>query len=274
MLLSATRAATETDELASIIYEQWAVLTLFRFLVALDWQPIDASLLERNLFDGYDVRIQRGKPWEFRRAGNSLFFYYEPELHWVKTGAGQYDDQYPHALANEQIWKVSEPALFHTWNYRTPDFALWFKLANGNHSLVIGDALFCPIGDEDAPRFEDGAPVWPSASAQARFEGKWRLQGKLSKVRDDYSANSFLLSSGGATRAARHLGFVLYPGAAGSERWVGEIEKGVVAFPLLPDIENRGNDVQGEAAALERFEQLLAAALAAATAPDPRPQGK
>lgn len=273
--LTARRAATETDILASIMYERWALLTICRLLLHLGWSPVDVDLLETDLHERLEKIGLGGRPIVFERDGDALHLYYEPELHKVAPNGTVPLDLYKEALSRSEFWGSESERFYSTSSYQTPDFVIDVAFADGSRTVIVGDAIYCPIADEDRPHFEDEELTWPSEVSRFRFEGKPKLQGKLQKVRDKYAAHCFLLSrKDGALRAAGHLGFVVFPGPPTSIEWISKVEPNVVALPLQPSAVSREFDCPEIDAAADRLRELLRAARDCAIKPYFPPTGQ
>lgn len=271
VLVTPLRAASDFDAVASALFERWSVLAIAWALAKLGWQPVEFDLLADALVGTYDLELRKSVPWTFRSKDATLRLYYEPEFHKVKLGKSL-ADPFASALRQDALWGQSQVQFFSTSNFRTPDYLLELILYDGRRSLVIGDALFCPIAVEFEPKLTDEGPVWPSSRARAAFEDDFKLRHKLRKVKGDYAATCFFLAPDvGAVRACGHLGFVVYPGPRSSADWVAALEGHVVPFPLLPHPSSDGVGIDDAPGMEEALGALLAAAREAATVPIPRP---
>lgn len=271
VLVTPLRAASDFDAVASALFERWSVLALAWTLVKLGWEPVGFDVIADALVGTYDLEIRKAKPWTFRSGTVMLRFHYEPEFHKVKLGKSLMDP-FLASLRQAALWEQRQVQFFSTSNFRTPDYLLEIILDDGRRSLVIGDALYCPIAPEYEPDITDSGPLWPSDRARAAFEDEYKLRHKLRKVKSDYAATCFFLEPDvGAIRACSHLGFVVYPGPTTSADWVGVLEPQVVPFPLLPFPSSERVGVENDDAVRYALAALLEAAVEAAAIPTPRP---
>lgn len=256
------RDASLENILASTLFERWAVVALLQLLRELDWIPCTGSFPSTGIDHVYDIELRKGVPWVFRKSACTLRFYYEPEFHHVPV-TGSMKEPFEVAIRKPQLWQSRQGQFYSTNDYRTPDYAIVLETDAGHRSLLVGDAIYQAVTHEYVDLFERNGQDWPEG-----LSGKFRLEGKFKKVRDDYSRYCFQLSEeSGAIRACQHLGFVVFPGPQASVGWMSKLLHAVVALPLMPASVGCGTGVDEHDDVIQRLNSLLDEGIRAAVAP-------
>lgn len=228
IFVEATQLATRANIPAPFLYEHWVMFTLAALLMDRGWTPDSEGWLHRLDFDRYELAVRRGEAWVFRKDGEELSLVYEARMLALRKAKprGRKAISSRDYLIREQAKQAQvEPGYYTVGQGLTPDLIAHWNDGQGKHTLVIGDARFTRVREDDGLG-------WDTPGADRR---RGALESKAKTVRG-YSDSSWMVLPGGrVVKANRYLGTVFFPGPSESADWLSSDRfLDVEPFPLAP----------------------------------------